>query len=119
MDSVIVYTAAVDRLWREFRAAAEASGAIVHGAPPQVAIELDDARIYVTERAGAEATAPTGRALSGPGAHEFVIDIHNAVRAEQFLADVLAHVDAVVDDDHGGMMSNREFLERVRARPGD
>lgn len=58
MDSRITDTADPAGLWRSLKRASEAHGAVVHGAPPEVAIEVGDARLYVTELRAAATPAP-------------------------------------------------------------
>ena len=88
---------------------------MTHGQPPELAIELSDARLYVTEAAaGPEVPAEASRL--GPGVRAFVIDIHDHRPAEAFLADVVDQVEAVVDDDHGVVTPSDAFVAHVRAR---
>ena len=117
MDSVIVYTADGERFWRALAAAATQRGAVLHRSPPEVAIEVDDARLYVTEGPPDEDVPPLAAGL-GAALREVVVDIHNPPVAQAFLADVLSGLDVVVDDDHGQVMSGAEFVDRVRGRSG-
>jgi hypothetical protein len=115
MDSVIVYTAEPERLWRALADAGRGRGRMLHETHPEMGIEVDEARLYVTEVAPGD-EAPNEAAELGAGVREFVVDVHNAWAAERFLADVIEGMTTVVDDDHGHVMDGREFIDVVRAR---
>jgi len=115
MDSILVYTADPRQFWRSLSLAAARRGAVVHGSPPEIAIEVDEARLYIHEGAPEDDGPPLAVRL-GAARREFVVDIHNPPVAEAFLADVIDGLDAVVDDDHGSVMPGVEYVARVRTR---
>ena len=90
---------------------------MVHSSPPEVAIDVDDARLYVTD-APPEGDVPALAGRLGATPREVIVDIHNPPVAEGFLAQVLDGLDAVVDDDHGHVMESAQYVARVRERGG-
>lgn len=116
MDGRIIYTTEPKCLWRKFVTGAERNGGVVHGVVPDIAIEVEDSRLYVTETAPSAETPPNAVGL-GEGIRMFVVDVNNRLNADRFLADILEGVPAVVDDDHGHALDSDEFIELVRSRP--
>jgi hypothetical protein len=115
MDSRIVYTAQPEELWMGFASAAERHRGVVHGAPPELAIEINGARLYVSEGTPTGAT-PVGARKLGADVREFVIDVHNPTVAERFIADAIEGIAAVVDDDDGQVTDGGAFVAAVRGR---
>lgn len=116
MDSRIIYTAEPESLWRRFLSAAERHGGVVHRDPPDIAIEVDDSRLYVTETEPDPEIPPDAVGL-GDGLRMFVVDAHDLLHADRFLAEILEGVPAVVDDDQGHALASDEFIELIRSRP--
>ena len=115
MDGIIVYISDPERFWQSLKQAGARRGAVVHGSPPEVAIEVDDARLYITDQAPDEDVPPAASRM-GAALREVIVDIHNAPVAEEFLADVLDGLDVVVDDDHGRVMDGAEYVAARRRR---
>jgi hypothetical protein len=117
MDAVLVYTADAAKLWAALMASARRRSATVHGEPPEVAIELREARLYINE-GPVDADAPVEVGMLGDEVRQFVVDIHNAVEAERFLAESLINVAAVVDDDHGNVATANDYVRRWLGEAG-
>lgn len=114
MDAVVVYTADADRLWTALLASAHRRTATIHGETPDLAIELADARLYISE-GPVDGEIPAEVAALGDHVRQFVIDIHNATEAEPLLAEALVDVAAVVDDDHGNVTAASDYVRRWRS----
>lgn len=114
MDSRIIYCAEPDELWAALKRTAQRDGGVVHGVPPEIAVELPEARLYVSETETSGDLPDDARSLGG-GVREFVIDVHNAPVAERFLADAIEELDVVVDDDDGYVADGRAFVAAVRS----
>jgi hypothetical protein len=117
IDSLILYTTGVERFWAALRDVAERTPAVTfHHEPPEAALEVgEDCRLYVSVEGLQEPVPPAVRDI-GRDAREVVIDRHNRVPAEAFLADVLDCVRGLVDaDDNGQLMSTATFVAAVRA----
>jgi hypothetical protein len=112
MVTRILYTVEPDRLWRAFAMAAERRGVALQREPPEVAVDLGDARLYITETEPSWDIPPSATAL-GPGLREFVVDAHDYRAAEAFLADVVRGLPVVIDDDAGNAVSSAEFVLRA------
>jgi hypothetical protein len=81
-------------LWREFSRVAERHGAVLYGAPPEIAIDAGDTRVYVTEWPVAD-DPPSAICTLGDGVAMFVVDVYNLRIADPFLAHVLRGIRAI------------------------
>jgi hypothetical protein len=116
IDSLVLYTTEPGTFWRVLGEVARAAGVVWHREPPEVAIEVGtDCRLYIHEGAPTQPVPDQAQRL-GPAMREVVIDRHNRLQANAFLADVMDRVPGLVDaDDDGRVVPMVTFAAAIRA----
>lgn len=73
-----------------------------------------DCRLYIAESAPTDPVPDKARRL-GPDLGEVIVDRHNRVAAEAFLAEVIASIPGLIDpDDDGQLVSVDAYVSAVR-----
>jgi hypothetical protein len=112
VDSLILYTPATDAFWGALPARFH-EGVRLHGAPPNVAVEVSsDCRLYISEQ---ELSPPIPETLQGSdGLRALVIDRTNRKSAERFVAPVLRGIPGFIDaDDDSRLVPVAQFVAAV------
>jgi hypothetical protein len=117
MDSRIVFTVERDRFWRSITTYATQCAGRIHGSPPEIAIEVGHARLYISEVPIADEEVPAAARALGSTMLTFVVDVHNALEADAFLAEALRDVPGVIDDDDGNVVATDAFIGAARGLP--
>ena len=116
MDSTIIYTTEPALLWQAIVETSRRHNVVIHGTPPEISLELADARMYVSETRTEEEQLPVLATGLGSGVRQLVVDMHNRSRVEAFLADALVGLRVVVDDDNGNVRTSDQFVTEVNPR---
>jgi hypothetical protein len=117
MVSRLVFTTKRERFWRSMIDHAQRAGR-VHGSPPDIAIVVGNARLYISEASLPDEEIPDAARALGSTMLTFVVDVHNALEADAFLAEALRDVPGVIDDDDGNVVATDAFIGAARVRDG-